>query len=84
MAINLTVPKGTESEGKGQASGRAVNKLPAGVNAMGIPHSQTPSIGNGKKVNSFNQLPSTARVVKSDKSNFMVSMSSFRGAGGAK
>lgn len=33
---------------------------------------------------SLNELPSTARVVKSAKSNLMTGMSQSRGAGGAK
>lgn len=70
--------------GKGMSTGGGkVNDLDEnGTNSMGIPHRQTPGIGNGDKKNSLNQLPSTARVVKPASSNLMTGMSSSRGAGG--
>lgn len=55
-----------------------------GTNDMGIPHSQSPGIGNGAKQNSMNALPSNARVIKSAPSTLMTGSSQNRGSGGNK
>lgn len=64
--------------------GGRVNVLKNTLNEIGISAGQAPGIGGGQKTNSLNQLPSTARVVKSASSTLMEGMSSSRGSGGAK
>lgn len=55
-----------------------------GTNANGVPSRQTPGFEKGTPEVSMNQLPSTARVVKSAKSNLMDGSSQHRGSGGNK
>lgn len=85
---NAGIPKATGNPalGKGVSNhGGMVNDLDeGGSNSIGVPHGQTPGIGNGDKANSMNALPSAARVVKSAPSNLMTGMSQNRGSGGNK
>ena len=78
------VPAGKRSEGKGAGvGGGKVNKFSAeATNELGVPAGQTPGFGEGSSEISMNQLPSTARVVKSAKSNLMTGSSQNRGSGG--
>ena len=78
------VPKGKETEGAGVGSGSKVNVLPSGTNGMGIPHGQSPGLGQGNKEASMNALTSNARVVKPASSNLMTGSSQNRGSGGTK
>lgn len=59
-----------------------VNVLVDKPNPMGIPAGQAPGIGDGRRENSMNELPSIAEVVYSAKSDLMTGMSMNRGPGG--
>lgn len=61
-----------------------VNKVPSGVNSVGVPDGQTPGFGKGTSEVSMNELPSNATVIKCTKSNLMAGMSQSRGPGGTK
>lgn len=63
--------------------GGKVNYLAPG-STNGVPYGQTPGFGKGTPEISQNQLPSTARVIKSAPSTLMTGMSDHRGSGGAK
>ena len=52
------------------------------TNGNGIPTRQSQGIGDGRKENSMNQLPSNAEVIYPAKSNLMTGMSMNRGPGG--